>query len=181
MATDDRRKTKTETVWERSIRVYLPSHEMKNRWTKIADERGQSFSKFIIEMVNDSIDCEKENPSMETRVKLIEDKRKLQEQNRELLRKIREQDSHIEMLEKEARRHVTEPYLDQTFERARDFNTNLINLFKKEREIPKEEIYKKLRIDPMDSDATTAIQKQIEIFEQYGFLKDIGGKWRWKL
>jgi len=176
MTTDDKNLPNKKVVY-----VYLPSYKMRNQWKDIADESNISLSKFVIEHVTNSLDAEKEKPSKETRVKLIEDKRKLQEQNKELLRKIREQDSHIEMLEKETRRHVIDPYLAQTFERARDFNTNLINLFKKEREVPKEEIYKKLRIDPMDTDATTAIQKQIEIFEEYGFLKDIGGKWRWKL
>ena len=181
MATDDRRKTKTDTIWERSMHIYLPTHEMKKEWIKLAEQRSQSFSKFVIEMVTNSINYEKENPSMDTRVKLIEDNKRLQDENKELLRKIREQDSHIEILEKEARKHVIEPYLEPNIEHARHYNPNLINLFKKEIEVPKEELYKKLRIDPMDEDATYAIQNQIEILEQYGFVKDIGGKWRWKL
>lgn len=180
MTTDDRRKTKTDTIWERSIHIYLPTHEMKKEWTKLADERGQSFSKFVIEMVTNSINYEKENPSMDTRVKLIEDNKTLQDKNKELLQKIREQDSHIEMLEQEARSNVIEPFLEPDFEDIRQFSSRLIDLFKKEREVPKEELYQKLRINPMDVDTTTAIQRQIEILELYGLIKDIGGLWRWK-
>jgi len=172
---------KTDTIMNRAILVYLPSIEMKNQWSELAKTSDTSTSKFIIEHVNNSLDSEKDSPSINTRVKLIEDNQKLKEENAELLKQIREQDSHIEMLEREARSHVIEPFLEPDFGGIRQFSTRIIDLFKKEREIPKEELYKKLRINPMDTDATTAIQKHIEIFEQYGFLKDIGGKWRWKV
>jgi len=64
MTSDSRRKkkleSKTDTIWERSIHIYLPTHEMKKEWTNLADEREQSFSKFVIEQVTNSINHEKE-------------------------------------------------------------------------------------------------------------------------
>jgi len=179
MTTDKKKKSKNISK-ERLAYVYLPSHEMLQYWKENAEKSNTSLSKFVIEHVTNSLDHEKESPSMDTRVKLIEDNKRLRDENKELLRQIREQDSHIEMLEREARSHVIEPFLEPNFEGIRHYSTNLINLFKKEIEVPKEELYKKLRINPMDAEATRAIQEQIEIFEQYDLLKDIGGKWRWK-
>jgi len=180
MTTEKNKKKSKNISKERLAYVYLPTYKMLNQWKDNAEKSNTSLSKFVIEHVTNSLNHEKENPSMTTRVKLIEDNRRLKEENAELLKQIREQDSHIEMLEKEARSHVIEPFLEPDFTGGRFYSTNLINLFKKEIEIPKEEIYKKLRVNPMDTDATTAIQKHIEILEQYGFLKDVGGKWRWK-
>ena len=179
MTTDKKKKLKNISK-EKLAYIYLPTHEMFQQWKENAEKSNTSLSKFVIEHVTNSLDCEKKSPSMATRVKLIEDNKRLQDENKELLKKIREQDSHIEMLEGEARSHVIEPFLEPDFEGIRQFSTKLIDLFKKEREVPKEDIYKKLRIDPMDTNTTTAIQRQIEILEVYGLLKDIGGKWRWK-
>ncbi len=180
MTTVKEKKNLKNISKERLAYIYLPTHEMLNQWKENAEKSNTSLSKFVIEHVTNSLNQEKENPSMATRVKLIEDNRHLKEENAELLKQIREQDSHIEMLEKEARSNVIEPFLEPNFKGQMHYSSNLINLFKKEIEVPKEELYKKLRINPLDADAARAIQIQIQVLEQYGLLKDIGGKWRWK-
>ena len=48
-------KAKTETIKERSIYVYLPSHEMVKAWKKRAKKQGASISKFVIEHVENSL------------------------------------------------------------------------------------------------------------------------------
>ena len=180
MKTGERKESKTDTIVQRTINVYLPTFEMKEKWKELAGVSNQSISKFIIEHVTNSLNHEQENPSVETRIQLIRDKKQLQNENRELIKQIKDKEKLAEIYEKEARSHVIKPFLEQDFNGVRKFEKDLIELFKKDIEVRKEEIYKKLRINTMETDAVTAIQKQIEILERYGLLKDIGGVWRWK-
>jgi len=180
MTTDNKKESKTDTIVQRTINVYMPTLEMKEKWKELAEVANQSISKFVIEHVTNSLNHEQENPSVETRIQLIKDKKRLQEENRELLKQIKDKEKLAEIYEKEARSHSIKPFLEQDFSGIRKFEKDLIELFKKDIEVRKEEIYKKLHIDIMETDAVTAIQKQIEILERYGLLKDIGGVWRWK-
>ena len=180
MTKDSKPKTKTETIWKRSMHIYLPTQEMKDHWANLADSRRQSFSKFVIEQVTNSLNHENENPSIETRIQLIQDKKELQEENKELLKRIKQLDNLCERQEKEIRTHNIQPFLQDDFNGIRKYEEDLIRLFKTCSEVRKEDIYRRLNINPMDKDATTAIQNQIDNLERYGLLKDIGGKWRWK-
>lgn len=180
MATENEKKSKTDTIVQRTINVYLPTFEMRKKWKGFAESANQSISKFVIEHVTNSLNHEKENPSVETRIQLIKDNKRLQEENTRLLKQIKDKEKLAEIYEKEARFHSLEPFLEKDFSGVRKYEKDLIDLFKRDIEVRKEELYEKLRINTLDMDATTAIQKQIEILESYGLLKDIGGVWRWK-
>ena len=180
MTIENVKESKTDTIVQRTINVYLPTFEMKEKWKEFAEATNQSISKFIIEHVTNSLNHEQENPSVETRIQLIKDNKRLQEENKELLKQIKDKEKLAEIYEKEARSHSIEPFLKKDFSGIRKYEKDLIELLKKDIEVRKEELYKKLRINTMDIDTTTAIQKQIEILERYDLLKDIGGLWRWK-
>jgi hypothetical protein len=180
MTTKNRKKTKTDTIVQRTINVYLPTFEMKEKWKEIAENSNQSISKFIIEHVTNSLNHEKESPSIETRIKLIKDKKQLQNENTELLKQNKLLENLCERQEKEIRTHTVQPFLQEDFTGIREYSENLVRLFKTCKEVRKEDIYDRLKINPRDKDATTAVQKQIDNLERYGLLKDIGGKWRWK-
>ena len=174
------KESKTDTIVQRTINVYMPSFEMKEQWKLLADAANQSISKFVIEHVSNSLNHEKETPSVETRLQLIKDNKKLREENQDLLKQVKDKEKLAEIYEKEARSQSVEPFLEKDFSGVRKFEKNLIDLFRKEIEVRKEDLYKKLRISNLDVDTTTAIQRQIELLEEYGLLKDIGGLWRWK-
>ena len=180
MKTNGRKESKTDTIVQRTINVYLPTFELKEKWKELAEASNQSISKFIIEHVTNSLNHEQENPSVETRIQLIRDKKNLEDENRELMKQIKDKEKLVEIYEKETRSHVIRPFLEQDFSGVRKFEKDLIELFKRDIEVRKEELYRKLRVSPIETDALTAIQKQIEILERYGLLKDIGGVWRWK-
>ncbi len=181
MAKNKKYGTKTETIWKRSMHIYLPTQEMKDQWTSIADSRNQSFSKFVIEQVTNSLNHEKENPSYETRLNLIKEKEKLENENRQLMKQLKDKEKLADYWEKETRSQNTKPFLEQDFEGDRGFEKDLINLFKKENDVRKEKIYKKLHVDVMDAIIVSAIQKQIQTLESYGIIKDTGAFWRWTL
>jgi hypothetical protein len=73
---DGERRTKTETIKERAIYVYLPSHEMVKDWKKRAKKQGASLSKFVIEHVENSLRQEDE-PTYKPRGELIKEIAKL--------------------------------------------------------------------------------------------------------
>ena len=181
MKADKKKKEyKTDTIVQRTINIYLPTFEMKEKWKNYAQNANQSISKFIIEHVTNSLDHEQENPTVETRIQLINDNKRLNEENKILLKQLKDKEKLAEIYEKEAHAQHVKPFLEENFMGIRKFEKELIDLFKKEIEVRKEDLYKKLHIETLDTDTTTAIQRQIDILERYGFLKDVGGAWRWK-
>ena len=69
---------KTETIKQRAIYVYLPSHEMVDRWKTLADKSGTSISKFVAEHVQNSLRREEDDEYL-TRGSLIEENQNLKE------------------------------------------------------------------------------------------------------
>ncbi len=54
MKTNGRKESKTDTIVQRTINVYLPTFELKEKWKELAEASNQSISKFIIEHVTNS-------------------------------------------------------------------------------------------------------------------------------
>ena len=55
IAIESEEKTKTETIKERAIYVYLPTQEMADKWKELAETSNISISKFVIEHVERSL------------------------------------------------------------------------------------------------------------------------------
>lgn len=180
MSTNKIKKTKTDTIVQRTINVYLPTFEMKEKWKEFAEKSDQSISKFVIEHVTNSLNHEKESPSVETRIQLIKDKKQLENENLELLKQNKLLENLCERQEKDIRNRAVQPFLQEDFSGVRQYSENLVRLFKVCKDVRKEDIYDRLKIDPGDKDAIAAVQIQIDNLERYGLLKDVGGKWRWK-
>ena len=62
---------KTETIKQRAIYVYLPSHDMVEKWKNLAKKSGTSISKFVAEHVENSLRQE-EDDNYQTRSSLIQ-------------------------------------------------------------------------------------------------------------
>jgi len=85
----------------------------------------------------------------------------------------------IDRLEDELRGYRVKPFVEENFKGIRKYETDLIELFKKKREIRKEDLIDFLHINPTDSKTLKGIRNQIESLEQYGLIKDRGVKWIW--
>ena len=175
------KQTKTDTIKKRALYIYLPTEEMAADWKGKATQTHQSISKFITEHVTNSLNQEKDNPSVESRIQLIADKKKLQEENKDLYKRIKMLETLVERLEQDIKHYTAKPFLQENFSGIRTYEKDLIRLFRTSKEVRKEDLYQKLNINPMDMEATTALQNQIRNLEGYGLIKDIGGKWRWQL
>jgi hypothetical protein len=175
-----RKKSKTDTIKERLVYVYLPSDAMVKQWKEASDKADMTLSKFVIEHVNNSLQQEQNKEGFSSRAEILDDIKKLQEENKELYKKIKMFESLVMRLEEENRGYRTKPFLAEDFLDEREYESDLVNLFRTRSEVRKEEIFEQLGINPQDAEKVKGIKKQIEILERYGLLKDIGGKWRWK-
>lgn len=172
--------SKTETIKERAIYVYLPSHKMTLNWKGLAEKSNVSISKFVIEHVENSLQQEDNKEGYASRAELLDEMRMVKEENKELQKKNKMLDNLVTRLEEELRGYRVKPFLEEDFADKRKYETELVKLLKSRREVRKEEVLEHLGINPMDTDTVKGIKKQIENLERYGLVKDIGGKWRWK-
>ncbi|MBO8180516.1 MAG: hypothetical protein H0Z19_08590 [Archaeoglobus sp.] len=171
---------KTETVKKRAIYVYLPSEEMVEEWKRIAKERKMSISKFVTECVQESLS--KDDSDFISRKELLEKVKKLEEENRELLRENRMLKNLVEKLDEELKIYRAKPFLESEFSGLREFSEELIDLFKRRRQVDYDELYSLLNVDPIrDQELVRSYIKQIERLEQYGLIESTGRGWKWKL
>jgi bacterioferritin (cytochrome b1) len=173
-------KGKTKTIKKRAIYVYLPSEQMAETWKNKANSAGASISKYVIDKVEDAINQEQGEEGYPNRLELIknlsnqeEENKKLQNENR-LLKKL------VDNLDTEAKRLRAQPFLDDTFKGIRSYNKELINLLKEGGSLSGEDILTKLNIDPTETDIIKALNKQLEMLENYGIIQYVGRGWKWK-
>jgi len=85
----------------------------------------------------------------------------------------------VENLEKELRLHRARSFLEEGFVGVRRFSRELIDLLKEHKALGPDEILELLNIDPAETELVKAINKQLEILEEYGLVEYSGRKWRW--
>jgi hypothetical protein len=169
---------RTATIKQRAIWVYLPSIAMKDRWETYAKNAGTSLSKFVIEQVEDGLQREEESDYI-TRQALQEKLHGLQQQLETMLRDKRILETAVDRLEAELRRYRAQPFVATNFVGVRRYSHRLIDLLKRNAVISSDEILTQLGIDPTESDAVTAISKQLEYLEEYGLVQSMPRGWRW--
>ena len=172
---------KTETIKKRSIYVYLPSEKMTRDWKGRAKKAGVSTSKFVIDRVEDSIYREEGEAGYQSRLELIkelsiseEELKNLRKENR-LLKKL------VETLDAELKRHRAKPFLEKDFRGVRKLDRELIEILKEGGSYSGDEILARLSIDSSDTSLVKAVDKQLEILENYNLVEYVGRGWKWKV
>ena len=174
------KRSKTETIKERAIYVYLPSIEMVDDWKHRAEKGGVSISKFVIERVEESIRREEGEEGYLSRAELIKKLRDAEEGLKKASNENRLLKKLAENLDNELRRYRAQPFLEEAFEGIRKFDRDLVELLRKGGAYTQEQILVHLNIDPSDSDLVKAVSKQLEALEGYGLLEYKGRGWKWK-
>ena len=171
---------KTETIKERSIYVYLPSHDMVERWKKLAKKQGTSISKFVIEHVESSIRSEEGlKAGFEARAELLKRVQELEDEVTRLRKENRMFHLAAEKLEEELRTYRAEPFKERKRLGIRGFEKNLIKLLRKRGRIRGEDLLGLLGIDPMDRELAEAVYNQLRLLEAYGLVEATMDGWRW--
>ncbi len=176
---------KTETIKERTIWIYLPTHEQKQQWEKIAHEQGTSLSKWIIKTVEDMI--KESDGVVKSRDETEKENKNLRKEMAELQKNLRQITIIRDNLEKEIRKYRAEPFLTMSFEGIRRYDKGLIALLKnaksvegKNRFIDNDEILSRLGVAPTETDVVKSISNQLSHLEGYGLVESGTKGWRWK-
>ncbi len=130
-----------------------------------------------MEHVENSLNQEKEHAP---RVKLIENLQKLKDENHELRKQNKILNKVIDSLDEELRSFRLKPFLDSLGDGIRQYETELIDLFRRRKVLRNDELLDMLNIDTTDSDIIKAINKQLESLQRYGVIKVVPGGWKWK-
>jgi hypothetical protein len=160
----------------RYVYLYLPSHADKERWEALAEKAQTPLSKFIIEIVENTLAEEEFRPRKE-QTKELEDLRK---EAKSLRDDVRQKSIVIERYETELRRFRSQPFLNNGFEGSRKYSKDLIKILKAKGSIECSKLLESLGIDPMDSASVKAISNQLDAFESYGLIEASPKGWRWR-
>jgi hypothetical protein len=171
-------RPKTQTIKERAIYVYLPSHELVDEWKDLAKKQRLSISKFVMEHVQNSLKEETE-PTYLTKMELS---KRMRDQDKEISR-LKDENKVLRLafqnLDGELKHYRAGPFLDDDFEGTRGYEKELIKLLKSKKYVTGLELFDLLGLNPMDAELTKSITRQMENLEGYGLVKaDLKG-WRW--
>ena len=144
-----------------------------------------SVSNYIFEIVDNHI---RQNIGIYTRNDVFQKMNKFEKQNEILRNENVELQKKVDLLNMLVDRYETQlqTYRNKTFiendkfEGVREYQQNLIDLFKKRTSVGEDEIIDLLHIDPGDVDTLKAISKQVDLLLEYGVIQKIRGGWRWK-
>jgi len=177
-------KRKKPSIKDRSFWVYVPSIEIAEKWKKTAKKSGVSISKYIFEIVDEHIQTDKTNISKKEiskkYVNLEKQNETLRNENIELQKKVDMLNLLTDRYENQLRDYRNKTFIENgKWEGVREYQSELIKLFKSKSSIKENEIVDLLHVNPLDSKTMKAISKQIEHLEDYGVIERMKGGWRW--
>jgi hypothetical protein len=164
---------------ERSIYVYLPSDGAAEDWKERARKANVSISEFVFEHVSDSLRQEEGEEEYKSRADLIHDITARDESIRKLSKENRVLTLALERDEHELRRYRAEPFLEEGFQGARDYDRKLIELLRKGEAVDSDHLLRLLRIGPRDTSLVKAVDNQLRNLEAYGLAEKTRRGWKW--
>ena len=99
----------------RYVYLYLPSAEDKARWQKLADEAGVPLSKFVIEVVENTLS---EESDFKPRGELVKEIGKLRSENKLLRDDVNQKKIVLEKYETELKRYRSQAFIENKFEHS---------------------------------------------------------------
>ncbi len=169
---------KTETIKQRAIYVYLPTHEIVKRWKDLAQKADTSISKFVAEHVENSL-MQEENNDYKTRSSLLDEIIKLTETLGEKEKRIRHLDLLVEKLEEDLRLYRAQRFTDESFMGIKQYDRKLIEIVREPGSHSSEEILSRLGVKPREQEAVKAISVQLENLKRYGLVRSTSKGWIW--
>ena len=160
----------------RYVYLYLPSAEDKARWAKMAEDAGAPLSKFIIEIVENSLS---EETDFKPRGELVKEIGKLRGENKELGDDLKQKKIVLEKYENELKRYRSAAFVEDRFEGVRKYNRELIAALKRGLVLDSYKLLEELGIDPNDSQIVKAVSNQLEELEAFGLVTSTQRGWRW--
>ena len=168
---------RTGEMKNKAIYVYSKSPQMATEWKTLAKKAGLSISKFIVEHVENSLKSTDNNVT--SRLDLIAENSKLNEQLTDLEKRLRRQDSLIDKLEEDLRQTRASIFLQDTDTGIKDYERKLVDLLREPGAHTDEEILRRLGIKQTEVEAIKAVSTQLENLQAYGAAKRTNKGWTW--
>jgi hypothetical protein len=168
---------KQKELKKRAIYVYPPS-EMSEKWKKVAEESGESISKFVIEHVENSLNRDVEG--FASRTSLLEEIKYFRETLQVKERRVSHLELLVEKLEEDLRVYRSKMFADKDFTGIRSYDRKLVKILREPGTHNSEDLLSRLRINQNETDTIKAVAQQLENLEAYGLLKSTMKGWIWK-
>jgi hypothetical protein len=162
---------KARYVW-----LYLPSQSDKTRWTELAEKANVPLSKFIIEIVENSL---AEESDLKPRGEIVKELSRIKEENKRLGDDLRLKNIVLEKYENELKRYRSEAFLLDDFQGVRKYSKEIITLLKKQGPIDSYRLLEALAIDPREAELVKGVSAELEALENYGLIVTTPRGWRW--
>ncbi len=161
----------------RYVYLYLPSKADKERWEKLAEQAKAPLSKFIIEIVENSL-TEEEN--FKPRREVMKELEAIKKENKTLRDDLKQKIIVLEKYETDLKRYRSQSFQDAQFEGVRRFSREIIEILKSRGHIDSNDLLDSLGVDPKESELVKALSSQLEELEGYALIEPTSRGWRWK-
>lgn len=169
---------------KRRVVLYLPTLQMVDTWHKAAKKANMTTSSFIQNIVNsyfeNGIPTTKKQHYEKQITEYADTIKKLQQENIELSKKVKMLDTLADRNEQELQRLRNKDFMNESFEGEREYKKQLIKLLQKEKNIKEHQLLSLLHIDPTDTEAAKAINRQLQELLDFGVIKMYRGGYEWK-
>ena len=176
---------KTENIKKRAVWIYLPSIEQRTNWELLAGREGMSFSKWVINNVEENLENRAEKGK--NRRMLEQENSDLKSELSSLQKKLRDVKTIKENLERDIRKYRSSPFLQPGFEGKRSYDKELIDTLKnakradgKNRFLSNDEILTRLGVDITEVETVKGISRQLSRLEGYELVRSSPKGWKWK-
>ena len=158
----------------RLISLYVFSDKEKAHYLELARAAGVPLSKFLISKIEEALAEKKRKPAVS--LKELED---LRARVHDLEEEIRLKDMILQKYKSAAEKQQSLSFLDDNFKGKRVLDLNLIDVLKKHGPIHEGRLMALLKVDPLDTELSQSLSKQLEDLEGYGLIKKGSRGWRW--
>ncbi len=172
------RPKKEASINSRTMNVYLPTLEMKEEWKAVAKAHNQSFSKFIIERVEESMIQNGEGPR-HTRKELIDRNRQMERENEMLRKDLEIKTMAYDVLDRELKNLRSQPFINPAKAGLRKMSVDLVKILRQRKRLDYNELLPTLKIKPTEQDLVSAVNHQIELLTDFGIIKTDTRGWKW--
>ena len=158
----------------RLISLYVFSDKEKAHYLELARAAGVPLSKFLISKIEEALAEKKRKPAVS--LKELED---LRARVHDLEEEIRLKDMILQKYKSAVEKQQSLSFLDDNFKGKRVLDLNLIDVLKKHGSIHEGRLMALLNVDPLDTELSQSLSKQLEDLEGYGLIKKGSQGWRW--
>src|SRR2546422_4566842 len=171
---------KTETIRKRTVWVYVPTEEHREKWEKLAAKADLTLSRWMLSVVEAHVRGA-EDETFGAKADLWKENVKLREQNKRLTDEKKMSLALVEKLEDEVHRYRAELFLNgPDARRVKQYEKDLIDTLRSGGVWGSNDLLEKLRVRATDTRGVRAINLQLENLQGYGLVEATPRGWRWK-